>query len=319
LLLYVVGGLSYEDLANDLRCTVNNARVRVHRGLKRLREVLGGAQAEVNDRALAGLILPAMLLAPAVPSFALAAKSGVAGVSIAAHAGVGSSTATGVTTATIAGVAGAVAVSAGLGLVLTREPAAPSAAANPPTPIVRLLDDFNRGETYISGHSKTKVPPEISLTPAPSGGTGNALRFGWNTAHSGWIDCEYDDANKKLLSDVVPDARTVITMRVWAPQTTRLQTVGLRLIDRHGEIFEWRQPLPDHGQAGWRTLSFALDARAAATWDDRPIADHVADTPLRMYGYSVAMGKVGSPEGVVIIDDVELHQPTVVDRADSGR
>jgi hypothetical protein len=128
--------------------------------------------------------------------------------------------------------------------------------------------------------------------------------------------CPYP--NKLLLSDVVADARTVISMRVWAPNTTRLQHIGLRLVDQHGEIFEWRQPLPNSGQTGWRTLSFVLDAKAAATWDKRPIADHVADAPLRLYGYAVALGKAGSAEGVVIIDDVELQLPTAAERRGSG-
>jgi RNA polymerase sigma-70 factor (ECF subfamily) len=194
LLLYVVGGLSYEDLASDLACTVNNARVRVHRGLKRMREVLGGAQAEVNDRALAGLILPAMLLAPSVPSFTSAATSGIAGVNLAAHAGAASTTVSGVSTATIATVAGAAVASAGLVLVMSREPAAPVAPMSTPPPVIRTLDDFNRSETHISGHAFTRAAPELSLTPSPSGGSGNALRFGWNSTHSGWIDCEYADA-----------------------------------------------------------------------------------------------------------------------------
>jgi len=76
LLLYVVGGLSYEELAADLRCTVNNARVRVHRGLKRLREILGG-DARLNERALTGLILPVMLAMPPVPALLVSVRPSV--------------------------------------------------------------------------------------------------------------------------------------------------------------------------------------------------------------------------------------------------
>lgn len=81
LLLHVVGGLSYEELAMDLRCTVNNARVRVHRGLKRLREILGAdGNNEEPDRALAGLIVPLVAFLPPVPSISSATAKKAAGL-----------------------------------------------------------------------------------------------------------------------------------------------------------------------------------------------------------------------------------------------
>lgn len=320
LVLYVVGGLSYEDLASDLACTVNNARVRVHRGLKRLREVLGGAQAEVNDRALAGLILPAMLLAPSVPSFAVAAKSGVAGVSIAASTSGGSTAAAGIGTGTIATVAGVTAAGVGLGIALSREPASPATPVVEPTPIVRMMDDFNRADLNMIGHSNTGVVPELSIVPSPAGGPGgNALRFGWNEAHQGWIDNEYVTASKKQFSTINTNDHTTATMQVWAPQKTKLRHIGLRFSDAKGEVFEWRQPLPDQGQTGWRTLTFSLREDLVARWSRNSNTELRIDQPLRLWGYAIAMTKDGPPTGVIIIDDVELQQPTVVDHAGPNR
>lgn len=81
LLLHVVAGLSYEELAADLRCTVNNARVKVHRGLKRVRELLGASETALPDRALMGMfvpLLPFTPVAPPVPSAAaLATKKAI--------------------------------------------------------------------------------------------------------------------------------------------------------------------------------------------------------------------------------------------------
>ncbi|HEX3134403.1 MAG TPA: sigma-70 family RNA polymerase sigma factor, partial [Planctomycetota bacterium] len=81
LLLHVVAGLSYEELATDLRCTVNNARVKVHRGLKRVRELLGTSETALPDRALMSLFVPMLAftpLAPPIPTAAaIAAKKAI--------------------------------------------------------------------------------------------------------------------------------------------------------------------------------------------------------------------------------------------------
>ncbi len=308
LLLYVVGGLSYEELAADLRCTVNSARVRVHRGLKRLREMLGG-DARLNERALAGLILPVMFAMPPVPTLTVALKSGAAGVGAAVTAGSGAGTV--VSTGMVLGATGAVAAGVGLTVVLAAAPT-PQVPPVPPAPnaVVRLLDDFERTEANISGQSFLNIPPEISLAPAPAGGgSGSALRFAWSAKHKNWIDCEYRNGYRQLLSGVTATAATVATMQVWAPKTTSLRHVAIRFMDADGEMFEWRQPLPDQGTTGWRTVEFPLDPTTSATWDKRSVANHRVETPIRLFGYAVEMGRDGSNEGVVIIDEVRLREP----------
>ena len=307
LLLYVVGGLSYEELAADLRCTVNSARVRVHRGLKRLREVLGG-DARLNERALAGLILPVMFAMPPAPTLAVAMKSGAVGVSAGSGAG-----GTAVSTGMLVGATSVVAAGIGLTVILASAPA-PQVPLVPlaSTAVVRLLDDFERSDVRISGTSFVGTAPEISLAPAPTGGGGgSALRFAWTTEHKGWIDCAYNHGERKVLSNVSATAATVATMQLWAPQSTRLTHVAIRFMDATGEIFEWRHALPDQGITGWRTVEFPLDPTTSSTWDKRPIANHFVDMPISLLGYAIEIGPSGSADGVVIIDEVRLREPEV--------
>lgn len=311
LLLYVVGGLSYEELAADLRCTVNNARVRVHRGLKRLREVLGG-DARLNERALAGLILPVMFAMPPVPTLTAALSSGTVGVGASVSAG-GSAIpgGTAVGTGIAVGTTGVVAAGIGLTVLLVSAPA-PRVPIVPaaPAPVVRLLDDFERVDARINGHSFVGTSPEISMAPAPAGGGGgSALRFAWTTEHKNWIDCEYRQDERLLLTGVTATAATVATMQVWAPQATRLNHVAIRFMDADGEIFEWRHALPDQGITGWRTVEFPLDPTTSATWDKRPIANRLVETPITLLGYAIEIGRDGSKEGVVIIDEVRIREP----------
>jgi RNA polymerase sigma-70 factor (ECF subfamily) len=310
LLLYVVGGLSYEELAADLRCTVNNARVRVHRGLKRLREVLGG-DARLNERALAGLILPVMFTMPAAPTLSAAVSSGAAGVgaSVSAGAGAASGAVGGTGVAVTVGATSVVAAGIGLTVVLASAPT-PEVPQVPaaPTPVVRLLDDFERSDARISGTSFVGTAPQISLAPAPAGGGGgSALRFAWTTEHKGWIDCAYDHRERQALTGVTATAATAATMQIWAPQQTRLNHVAIRFVDADGEIFEWRHALPDQGLTGWRTVEFPLDPATSSTWDKRPIANRLVETPIRLLGYAIEIGREGSKEGVVIIDEVRLR------------
>lgn len=309
LLLYVVGGLSYEELAADLRCTVNNARVRVHRGLKRLREILGG-DARLNERALAGLILPVMFAMPPVPTLTAALSSGTAGVGASVSAGTGAVSGGAAIGAGVAvGATGVVAAGIGLTAVFASAPA-PEVPLVPvaPIPVVRLLDDFERTDARINGHSFVGTPPEISLAPAPAGGGGgSALRFGWTAEHKNWIDCHYHEGDRLPLPGVTAGAATLASMQVWAPQRTRLRHLAIRFMDAQGEIFEWRHALPDQGLTGWRTVEFPLDPATSATWDKRPIADRIVDMPISLLGYAIEIGNNGSNEGVVLIDEVKVR------------
>lgn len=145
LLLHVVAGLSYEELAADLRCTVNNARVKVHRGLKRVRELLGADGERLPDRALMGLfvpILPMLPAAPPVPSTAALATKKAIGTKVL----LGKSSATVASTPIALKVvlaAACLAVTTALTVqavaMKTPIPVAPPATLRPPSAIVPVV------------------------------------------------------------------------------------------------------------------------------------------------------------------------------------
>ena len=105
-LLHVVGGVTYEDLAVQLRTTVNNLRVRVHRALARLRE--DARLPEGEGSAYGGSALGLLLVPPGPPPVAPAFSSLPAGQFAAGAAGTTTSSTTVV----------AIAVAAGAGLAM---------------------------------------------------------------------------------------------------------------------------------------------------------------------------------------------------------
>jgi RNA polymerase sigma factor (sigma-70 family) len=302
LLLHLVAGLSYDDLAADLRCTVNHARVKVHRGMKRLRELLGVDEGRLPERSLAGLIVPLTLAMPAAPPLPPPAfvppapPPGTLGAAVKAVSFV----------AIGAGVAGAMALAA-LAVKADPPPPAPAVAPAPPAETVLLLDDFERADLRLTGHGHHDIRPELGLVPVPpGGGSGQGFRFAWVAGHSGWIDCEYA-APRRLVPELTPDVAGTVTMRVWCDGGAEVQHVAVRFTDRDGEMFEWRRPLPDAGKAGWRDISFPLALLTPADWDMRPLADHKADVPLTFWGYAVQLDtRLGRRPGTLIIDDVVL-------------
>lgn len=301
LLLHLVAGLSYDDLAADLRCTVNHARVKVHRGLKRLRDLLGVDEQRLPDRSLAGMIVPLTIAMPTAPPLPPAVPLPVtpppgtvsAVIKAASFAVIGS------------GVAGAM-IAAAMAVKADPLPPAPLAAPAPAAETVLALDDFERSELRMSGHGHHDIKPELGLVPVPPGGSGRGLRFAWIDGHSGWIDCNYD-VPRRVVPELTPEAAGTVTMRVWCDGGAEVQHVAVRFVDRHGEMFEWRRPLPDAGKAGWRELIFPLALLTPADWDVRPIADHKIDFPLTFWGYAAQLDtRIGRRAGTLIIDDVVL-------------
>ncbi len=312
ILLYVVGGLSYEELATDLQCTVNNARVRVHRGLKRLRSVLGD-DARLNDRVLAGMMLPVMFATPPAPALseALSASVEVATSGVATGGAMTSGVATGGMAMT---VTAGVLVTAGIGVLVAFGGGAPSQPVRPadaPVPQVRTLDDFTRNTVGLLGSSSVGKPPELSLAPAPAGGAGSALRLAWSATNNKWVDCHYPPRTKAPLLGVTASAATAATMQVWVPAHQRVRHMAIRFMDTQGEIFEWRQPLAEQSQAGWQTLTFPLDPATIAVWHSQSLVDGRIDLPMTLRGYAVDLYPNNTSAGVVIIDQVQIQQPLV--------
>jgi RNA polymerase sigma-70 factor (ECF subfamily) len=109
LILHYFSGLDYSSIANEVGCSVGNARVRVHRALERLRSRLARAGTAVTAGALATklgaieseLIMPsaqvsakwtALLQSPAIASTSLGAVGGTMGFGVAAKASLSAAT-----------------------------------------------------------------------------------------------------------------------------------------------------------------------------------------------------------------------------------
>ena len=302
LLLHLVAGLSYDDLAADLRCTVNHARVKVHRGMKRLRESLGVDENRLPDRSLAGLIVPLTLTMPAAPSLPPLAFVPAAPPpgTLSAVVKAGSFMVIG------AGVTGAMVMAAQSVKADPLPPLAPAPIVTP-TETVIVLDEFTARDHGLEGHGHLDRNPTLSLVPAPpGGGHGTALSIAWPEDHRFWVDASYNP-HRAPLPQVTVDVSGTATMSVWSDDGRDILHIGIRFADAKGEIFEWRRPLPDPGLGGWRTLTFPLTLLTPAHWDTRPFADGKIDFPLSFWGYAVALDtKHTTHAGAILIDDVVL-------------
>jgi RNA polymerase sigma factor (sigma-70 family) len=181
LLLHIVGGLSYEELAADLRCTVGNARVKVHRGLKRLRELLGGNASSMSDRALGGLLVPLLPALPSLPSVPLPIDIASAAI---AHGTAVSGSATGLGLAAKVAIVGSLLTAAATGAaVLNYTPAkspahventAPISISTPtpatpaatfPAPLFEFTFDHVQGTTVANTGTTAATIPNGYLSP----------------------------------------------------------------------------------------------------------------------------------------------------------
>ena len=171
------------------------------------------------------------------------------------------------------------------------------------------LDDFERGDPALEGHGMHGKNPDLSVVDAPPGagsGHGKALRFAWSADHSGWIDCTYYAPRRQRLP-LRADLSGSVTMNVWSDDGAEVEHLSVRVIDAKGEIFEWRRPLPDHGQRGWRLISFPLFLLKPLHWDTAPIGDGIIDYPVSFWGYAAQLDTRGTMRaGALIIDDVVL-------------
>jgi hypothetical protein len=332
LLLHVVGGLSYEELSADLRCTVNSARVKVHRALKRVRDLLGTDGDKLPERTLAGLIMPPFLALPLVPPVPppvvaglFASAGGASGTAVAATA-----------TSKLALTVGLALAMAGAGVTAVawpkRPPAAPAAtnvsapkpmvavppvvapapvadvAPPPPLPLpgphIVALDDFERAEAGMSANGET---PGITLSLTPitrAGDARTALRLAWPVTHGRWMDATY------AVQRVVPQVTTspshaLITLA--SAQAARISDCSVRFTDAEGEIYQWRVPLPPIDSDGWYRVDIPLVTTGEIEhWDGPAIANHRIDPPLTLRGYGFTFAEPASGAGELLIDVVDL-------------
>jgi RNA polymerase sigma factor (sigma-70 family) len=307
LLLHLVAGLSYDDLAADLRCTVNHARVKVHRGIKRLRALLGVDEQRLSERTLAGMMVPllAMPMAPPLPPYLpppLPPPPGALtiGAKLMLKAATFIASAAAICTVLVVGAHAA-------------RPAPPPPAVlvtpAPPETIEVMLADFSGPRIGMEGHGHMGVLPQLSLVEAPAGGGhGSALRIDWGADHQRWVDTSCTPARAPISALAAPYSG-VVTAAVWSDGHGDVEHIGVRFSDATHVIFEYRRPLPERTAVGWQTMTFPLSLLVPAHWENGPstAGERTPVYPLAFVGFGIQFAaSLPKRAGTVIIDDVVL-------------
>jgi RNA polymerase sigma factor (sigma-70 family) len=306
LLLHLVAGLSYDDLAADLRCTVNHARVKVHRGIKRLRALLGVDEQRLPERTLAGMMVPLLAmpvappLPPLLPSPILPPPGALQiGAKLALKA------------ATFVTVAAAIATVLVVGAHAVR-PSPPTAlpvTPAPPETIVMVLADFSGPRIGMEGHGHLGALPHLALVEAPpGGGHGSALRIDWGMDHQRWVDTSCTPARAPIRELAAPYSG-VVTAAVWSDGIGEVDHIGVRFSDATHVIFEYRRPLPERTAIGWQSMTFPLSLLVPAHWENGPdtVGERAPVYPLAFVGFGIQLSnKAPKHAGTLIIDDVVL-------------
>lgn len=301
LLLHTVGGLSYEDLAAELRCTVNNARVKVHRAIAALRALVGPEGGRLSEQGLAALLVPPLFLVappppPALPALPVAPPPpGILAVIAKAPIAAG---------AAAAATATAVVTTA----VLVASPSTPEIPVTPTAVIATVAaaaaltasDDFNRATPGLISPDPTVT---VALVDAPAGGgSGKALSIAWPKEHKPYWQVVYEPFRP---APELTAAGATVTLKVWVEAMSGVKGIALRLVDANHETFQWAAPLPDADKAGWRTLSIAVDPQQpVGSWGPEGKVDKIIDWPVTMGGFAADFSDPAAPGGSLIIDDV---------------
>jgi RNA polymerase sigma-70 factor, ECF subfamily len=321
-LLHVVGGLSYEDLADDLQCTVNNARVRVHRGLKQVRKFLGLTEERSSSQHLSGLLIPAAWALPAVPPLPIAMdipvpaakkalilarqtwwkNSPLISLSVAGIAGTGIFIATHnyespmQETATLQPI------------VVAEKPSKPDIAINNKSIYTKYVIDYFQSDgpsmqVTFQGDKATQQPRLLSTTESSPL---TALEIVWPEIHGFWMTCRYKNMQFRRLSMLAAPRPAFIEMRLkLASSQTPIEHIGIRFNDAKGEIFEFIQaPQPVND---WQTVTFPLEQQFANYWSSNKSDDGIIDYPLVPRGYSLRFKQRSDQSGQLLIDEVALY------------
>jgi RNA polymerase sigma factor (sigma-70 family) len=317
LLLHIVGGLTYDELAAELRCTGQNARVKVHRALKRLRELAGVP--ELPEQAIAGAMVPPLLL-PALPAFAAAPATTTAGGAAGTAAAVPAATAAGplavlTQVPVLIGAGAAVAATVTAAAVITLS--APSGDPMPAIPAATALlaasaltaavvDDFERPEHGMTSTGQDKVGCTLTLVDAPAGsggGSGKALQMAWPSPHGKWVEVGYAKALPALTATA--DEPLVATVKLWCEGFSGAKRLSTRFTDAKGETFQWRTAIPEQGSTGWRSVATAIDwATPQTSWGSN--ADKRIDWPVHFSGLAIEFDSKDIPAAAVIVDDIAI-------------
>jgi RNA polymerase sigma-70 factor (ECF subfamily) len=318
LLLHVVGGLSYDDVADDLRCTVNNARVRVHRGLKRVREILGlkdsdGDKENVkNNSRLAGFILPVGFIMPMTPAFPLVMSVPIPVISkAAATTSWSQSPWLAIAGATVGGAA----VVAGIAQYEPPTPATPI----PPSALEtsNIIDDFERTSADYVGHSYNAPIPTFQLVaPPPKAASqqslnhgSSALRISWTANNNIWVDATLSKELRQNTPRFNSLNEVTLSFSLWLPPTSYARHVGVRFADAEGEIFEFRYPIPALFPDGWHDITIPITATNGKHWRTNRQENSIVDFPYTFYGFGIALRPMTMPtqDHFLLIDNVRIN------------
>lgn len=327
LVLHLIGGLGYEELAADLRCSVVNARVRVHRALKRVRERLGVREEALSDRALCSLWLP--LMAPPTvhfmtPSAGPGAAVGAGGATGAAHLGFA-----GLTAAKLAlvgaglvavPIVGAAVMHGGGSAPAGAQPDAPPAsiiepAPSAPRPVVAAgvpahparvrrtpIDDFEQDRAIFSHNGAV-----FSLVPAEGGLSGTALAIGWAATPGRFVDVTFPQPVP--VTGLVDGVHGAAVFRLWQPAGSPLRNVAIRFADKWNQTFQWGADLPAAAVAGWHEVRIPLAADTfVGRWGGVGIDYAGIVPPLRFIGFGFDFTTPMRSAGSVQFDDVMLEE-----------
>lgn len=141
-------------------------------------------------------------------------------------------------------------------------------------PIVDLADESTVIGFRFKDHGQSGQITRLGERPA--------LKVEWDGTQKAW--CEFGFRQKPEVPDFIR-ARMIIDVHV--PDDNRATLLTIRLEDRDGEIFQFRQDIPD-GTTGWGKIVFEMDINQppSGSWGGKP-ANKRIDLPVKVSGISI--------------------------------
>ena len=139
------------------------------------------------------------------------------------------------------------------------------------------LDVAAGGKKYLPGIQGATDLPYVAV-PGDAGKKG--IEVSWETARTKYIEVVFNSGLK------VPEFTTMtVSARVYAPEGCPVRSLGLRVMDAKGEVFQFSKPV-DFKSGGVFDMIWEVPATGTKnSWGAN--ADHQIDMPARVYGFGV--------------------------------
>jgi hypothetical protein len=134
--------------------------------------------------------------------------------------------------------------------------------------------------------------PQMGFRFKNSGQSGQTRELGgrpafevtWDGTQKPFCEFSFHSAKRPALPDFI---QANIVMDVYIPENNRATLITLRILDRHNEVFQFQQNLPQN-VTGWQQIIFPIDVSKPppVRWGGKP-ANQKIDPPLKIYGVSV--------------------------------